>query len=325
MLSEGSSEDEIKAELGLTDGQWARYRSITLESQRRDAARPPLEIFLEYQARQLCHIDRLEDARQKAMTNNQPQHAVSAVKAQGELLDRIVQRGQDLGVYHKEGQRITVKGALGLVHMTSTQLAEQLDRGVTRLKALSEDLGHPLTIGDIGRVFEASRAPLRLVEPPRPEPEPVDPYEETDPGPPPPDTAVPEPVEEPEVTVPERRRRGTTGLKHGDGDPGPDHPLAERLYEAAMHPRADDHAPSKPDDIKGDPAGLRGRVFIQCPVDKCAKRVQGVPGLTRHLTFLHQMPEDEARAKAQEAAERERMAVARAYVARVTEEGGEVG
>jgi len=334
MLGQGKDEEEIKAELGLNDRDWTSYRNMVVDQEKVDAGRPPIEVFVEYQLRQLEHVEQLEKARAKAMDTGHPQHAVSAIKVKAELLDKIIQRGQDLGIYHREGQKVTVGGAMGLVHMSPKQLVEQLDKSVVRLKALADDLGHPLELSNIVRTIGGNRGPLRIIETTadetpvlgpgtadEPEPRVVDPDEDTDPGPPPvdppPDPAAPEHIE-PEETTPERKPkyRGTKGLQHGDGDPGPGAPLEERLLQAAMHPRPGAGGVVREQgEIRGDPAGLRAKICIQCP--KCPKRIYGTPTLARHISFLHQVPEGEALQLAQAAAERDRMSMAREFAEKV--------
>jgi hypothetical protein len=321
LISAGRSDEDIKTELSLTSNDLAEHKEAVLNDAKIDANRQPVEIFVEYQLRQLHHIDELEQAREKAVKNNQPQHAVSAVKAKAELLDKIVQRGQDLGVYYREGQKVTIKGAMGLIHMTSRELTEQLDKSVHRLKALSDDLGHPLELGNI-------RASLRLVEPREspvaevtsttvePELRPVP----ARPKPAPTPAAQPEPTPEPDKPEPENdfdldeptipgKKKCVSSSRDGKGDPGPDHSMAERIYQAAMEPKSG-RVPEG--EISGDPAGLRRKVYATCP--RCTKRCLGVQGLQRHIHFLHQIPDEEAFKLAEKAVEGERMSMAREYV-----------
>ena len=303
LLGEGRTDDEIKLELGLADHDFFNHRSTVVEEERNKAGRQPVEIFVEYQLRQLQHIDELEKIREKAQESGQLGHAVSATKVKAELLDKIIQRGQDLGVYHREGQKLTVKGAMGLVHMSPRQLAEQLDTSFQRLQALSEDLGRPLELGEIAKTSN-----LRLVEPAK-QNEPAEVIEVSG--------VVQDELLEPEVQpVTAKKKIRKFHGPHGKGDPGPDHPMAERVYEAAMRPKAG--SGRRPDGkIAGDPAGLRAKVFAGCP--KCSKRLLGVAGLARHIHFLHQVPDDEALVLAQKSIESERMSIAREYASTAAE------
>lgn len=324
LLSEGASEDEIKIELGLSGLEWSSFRRAVFDEEATNARRPPIEVFVEYQLRQLKHISELEEARQRALKKDQPQHAVSAVKAKAELFDRIIQKGQELGVYHREGQKLTIKGAMGLVHLTPKQLAEQLDRSFIKLQSLSEELGRPLELDPLSQMMGVAASPLRLVEPARgTEPEPDEPVEEpqepSEPDAPEgePESGTPEEVE-PETTVPERRGHHCYGS--GEGDPGPSEPLAVRFYKAAMEPkphRAPHLIPN--DEIMGDRANIRRAVFITCP--QCDKRVQGDKMLARHLLYSHRLPQEEAERIARETIEKERMSIVREYVSQHSEEG----
>jgi hypothetical protein len=320
LLSEGASEDEIKSELALSGAEWAGFRRAVFDEEAGNARRPPIEVFVEYQLRQLKHISELEEARQRALKKDQPQHAISAIKAKSELFDRIIQKGQELGVYHREGQKLTIKGAMGLVHMTPKQLAEHLDRSFIKLQSLSEELGRPLELDPISQAIQGAPS-LRLVEPPHnpddeDEPE-VEPDETVEPEAPEsePD-AVPTEVD-PEITAPERRRHWD--YKNGDGDPGPEAPIEERVYRAAMEPKAGCRPPQHfaPGEIVGDKANIRRSVFVTCP--HCDKRVQGEKMLTRHLLYAHQLPQDEAERQASAAIESERMSIVREYVAKLPE------
>jgi hypothetical protein len=307
LITEGRSDDDIKAELCLSDHDWESYRTAFISQESSKAKRPDIEIFIEYQLRQLGHIDELEKARQVAVKKQQPQHAVSATKAKAELLDKIIQRGQDLGIYHREGQKLMVSGAMGLVHLTPHQLAERLDRSVMRLKALSDDLGHPLELSGVVDAVREERS-LKIVD-----------VAAEDAAEVPEEQAPDEPIGVPEEELSKPRfqtkvRSVSASLKHGDGDPGPDHPLAERVYKAAMEPRAGAGRPTG-GEIAGDPAGLRGRVFGTCP--KCPKRCLGVPGLQRHIRFIHQVDEATALDLARKAIDDERMSIARGYAATI--------
>jgi hypothetical protein len=323
LLSEGASEDEIKVELGLAGGEWATFKRAVFDEEATNARRPAIEVFVEYQLRQLKHISELEDARQRALKKDQPQHAVSAVKAKAELFDRIIQKGQELGVYHREGQKLTIRGAMGLVHLSPKQLAEQLDRSFIKLQSLSEELGRPLELDPLSQMMQGKAAtPLRLVEPARGvEPEEPDdvPQEPTEPDAPEgePEPGTPEEVE-PETTVPERRGHHCYGS--GDGDPGPSEPLEVRFYKAAMEPKPH-RAPHQisNSEIVGDRTNIRRAVFITCP--QCDKRVQGDKMLTRHLLYSHRVPQEDAERLARETIEQERMSIVREYVAQHPEEG----
>ena len=304
MLAERKSDTYIQETLSLEAGDYIGLKKSMMRDESLDAKKPPIETFVEYKLRQLANIDDLDAAHKIASDNKQPQHMVTAIRAKADILDRILQRGQDLGVIYKEGSRVTVTGALGLVHMTPSELAGRLDESMAKLQALSVDLGRPLELeaGPISRVAVPATSVIDV------DTETDDMELDTD----------PEPVVAPAAKETKPRPSHTSSGKlsgesyaHGDGDPGTKTPMAERIVKAAMEPKKGAGRPKK-GEIRGDPLGLRKRQALNCPF--CERMFAGIPGMCLHLRQTHDMTQDAARELANQLAEEVRASKAEAAV-----------
>lgn len=338
LMGEGRADDEIAAALerdGVSNIQYSALRNAVLREEEINAKKPAVEVYVEYQLKQLRNIDDLETARLRALEKDQPQHAVTAIKAKADLLDRIVQTGQNLGVIHREGSKITVQGVMGLVHLSPKELVTRLDESLGRLHSLSAELGKPLELGPVREVFCADIIPITEeptdpgADPPAPDEieQPDDEPEELPPVPDhvPPEKTVPERVKGsgkgPGSYVPGQPKKGFTSggrvedksYGYGSGDPGPDAPLEERVFKAAMEVRPDavNGKRAFEGEIRGDPAGLRAKPVIDCCL--CTKRIVGVPAMVNHLLMGHKLDLNEARDKAREWSDKARMSMAREY------------
>jgi len=311
MMIAGRSDMDIMVATGMSGDPigFKRHKKAIIDLEVVDANRPAVEVFVEYQRRQVGNINDLEEARGKAMKDQSWGHAVTAARAKASILDNIIAKGQDLGVYYKKGQTLRVQGAMALVHMTAGDLAEQLEDGFDKMEALARDMGKPLVIHEGAlRLDSATLGPgdmkghIEVKETAEVSPEAIEAALDG--------RAMAEvgkmAGEAPSKADSEPHEAYLTG----EGDPGEDKPLDERIVAAAMAPTPGSRG-TKSGEIRGDPLKLRGKQVLSCP--RCSRSLNGIPAMTNHLRFKHDVDPDKAREASAKLADAARKHKARQY------------
>lgn len=146
LLGQGKKDEEIADELGIEHRHYIMHKKAIMKEEKLSAQKPAIETFIEYQFKQIKNIEQLEEVRERAEQDGKHQNEITALRAKSDILDRIIARGQELGVYHKQGNKISVTGIMSIIHMDPLELAAQLDTSMAKLQALSNDLGRPFTL-----------------------------------------------------------------------------------------------------------------------------------------------------------------------------------
>ena len=122
-VAAGWSVGEICEATGWDEPQATRLVKEALgEEERGILSRSSEAIFVDYVVRTRSHIRELDDLFESLRTSNQGSAAVGAIKAKQDLLDRMIERGQELGFVAKRPERKTVLFA----HLDERGLAEAL-------------------------------------------------------------------------------------------------------------------------------------------------------------------------------------------------------
>lgn len=115
----------------------------------------PIEIFLEYLLRQKKIILDLDSIHTRAIEAKpvQGQVAIGACKAKSDILDKIIDRGQSLGVYDKKPAELKLLGELDLEGMDIGELKDQVHKEMGEIKRLVSDKVEEFGIGESGEVI----------------------------------------------------------------------------------------------------------------------------------------------------------------------------
>jgi len=115
----------------------------------------PIEIFLEYLLRQKKIIVHLDAIHSKAIAAKpvQGQVAIGACKAKSDILDKIIDRGQSLGVYDKKPAELKLLGDIDLDGMDLGELKDQVHKEMEEIKRLVGDKMGEFEVGESGEVI----------------------------------------------------------------------------------------------------------------------------------------------------------------------------
>lgn len=181
-IVQGQLAEEIDAANGWPAGRADEiYSSLLATEETRQTNRRAPQVFADYALRSRRHMRALDDVYERAMGKDSGNlnAAVAAVRAKQDVLDRTIQRGQELGQISKKPQEHTVT----IGHMDDAALQEMVVRELRGLQDLALrhggrgllDLrpeGAPVQFhaGDRARVLEAELAAPDGPRPPAPLP-----------------------------------------------------------------------------------------------------------------------------------------------------------
>ena len=173
-MAAGLTGSEICKELSLSpeEVREARKKVIAEELTVVGPHRPADEVFVEYRLQMNRIVKDLNDVSTKAKGKENFQAAFGALKAQATILDKVIDRGQEMGVIPRASKRsIVLMGGVFIGSMTDPELLASMkelegdgrrmrkEYGDTPLRALPDP---DLYVGPIDVEFEK-----------QPEPEPV--------------------------------------------------------------------------------------------------------------------------------------------------------
>lgn len=131
-LSAGLSDAEIARELGVTVEEAKAARDAVITAQVTHLALPVPDQYAHYRTRMEGAVRRLDSVYRKALSLKKPQlkTASDAAVAMARIVDRTIERGQELGVLPRavaqKSTKVTVSGGVMLGAMTSQELGAKI-------------------------------------------------------------------------------------------------------------------------------------------------------------------------------------------------------
>lgn len=149
-LGEGLTPDEIADKLGLS---FASVQGEADELDREDqedlSARKPEAWFADYVRRSHANLRALDSVIVDFKGTKQGSALVGAIRMKQEIADRIIDRGQSLGIVDK--RPIQTESKVLIAHLDDASLAEVLERELHEMRALMGTAG-PLLEVTTGRI-----------------------------------------------------------------------------------------------------------------------------------------------------------------------------
>lgn len=144
-ISESKTVEETCEELEIRMQEYELYKErLYANEEATHAGRTELQIYTDYVLKQTKLMRDLETLKKTFGTSRQYNALVGAVKAQSEILDKIITRGQELGIISKTPESINVIAGLDVRNMTDiairNQIRDELDRAE---RLLAETTGKP--------------------------------------------------------------------------------------------------------------------------------------------------------------------------------------
>jgi hypothetical protein len=141
LLGQGYNKEEIEEALGLLPGAYEPLLSRFYEQAEAGfKGKNNLRIFLDYSTRQVQLVRDLERLKQALEERNwkNGQAYVGAVKAQSEILDKMISTGQDLGLIQKIAEKFIMVGGTDVRDMDMKQLMGAMEEEINAAQKLKK-------------------------------------------------------------------------------------------------------------------------------------------------------------------------------------------
>jgi len=142
-LAQGKSDVQIIEEMGLQGiKEYNQLKAWMYEQEvPANTNMPPEQLFIDYKLAQDGCIKALNDVIELFKETRQGNALVGAVRAKSDLLDKIVKRGNELGVLEKgKGRHApTIIGGIDISNMTEIDIAIRIKRELKELDSIVGD------------------------------------------------------------------------------------------------------------------------------------------------------------------------------------------
>lgn len=158
----GKDDDEIAELMGLTPAQLEQVRKELLAKEAdRLISRGSEEIYADYVLQQLACIRDLVRLQRDFRESKNTSAMVGAIRARSEIIDKIVDRGQDLGFINKVPERKHITGGILVAEMSNAELRKAIVTELQTVQAMMKEVG-----GGGKGLLEISSGPLHREMPP---------------------------------------------------------------------------------------------------------------------------------------------------------------
>lgn len=141
-LSEGMTDDEIAASLGMEKAEFWEWKKRALKDEAEALRLKPVEeVYAEYLAAQRGIMEELGRVARKFDRAKHYTATVAALKAKSEILDRVIKTGQDFGILEKRAERKEVVAGVLVAKMDEEQLRGAIAGELARMGALLGEYG----------------------------------------------------------------------------------------------------------------------------------------------------------------------------------------
>lgn len=133
---EGKLDNEIMAEMGLDPDDYKRLKAAMFDAKADEVrAKPTEHVYVQYMIDQTQNIKDLTAMITEFKSTKQYNAMVGAIRARSEILDKLIEKGQEFGLIHKEPNRNEIVAGVLVADLTNKQLKAAI---TTELKLLSD-------------------------------------------------------------------------------------------------------------------------------------------------------------------------------------------
>ena len=167
LIAEGRGEVRILRETGWQPAELTMLRRELTRIERALLLRPTEELYVEYLLRQERNLEDLN-----TFVDNWQDHTdavpsvVSAIRARAEILDKVIQRGQELGIVQKAVTRkALVVGGIRVEDLGTREIRELIVKQLEGLRTLTTQVRNLVEIGADAGVVELLAEPVEALTP----------------------------------------------------------------------------------------------------------------------------------------------------------------
>lgn len=138
----GWDDDSMCIEFGVSPAKLAQYKRVIISKEQATLShRPPEELYIEHRLMVMDDVHALADIGAKAVKGKQFAAATNARRARAQLLDKLFDRGQEVGVIPRAAKRHEVIGGLLVAQLTERELLSHIHSTAMATKALISKYG----------------------------------------------------------------------------------------------------------------------------------------------------------------------------------------
>lgn len=143
MMVEGKTEDEIMDELGMDVATFRDARRFMLELKTEDIRLKPREhVYVEYCIAQEKNLYDLNDLLEKSRSETKQYNAaVGAIRLRSDILNKMIEVGQEFGLIKKEPVRKEILAGLVVGELSNDDLKQAVRDQIVKLNKLVSDFG----------------------------------------------------------------------------------------------------------------------------------------------------------------------------------------
>ena len=136
-IAESKTLEETCDELDIRHQEYTKYKDVLYKRQETQiSGKTELEIYTDYVLKQTKLIRDLEMLKKRFGLSKQYNALVGAVKTQSDILDRIITRGQDLGIINKTPDSINIIAGIDVRSMSDVQIRHRIEEEIGRAQTL---------------------------------------------------------------------------------------------------------------------------------------------------------------------------------------------
>jgi hypothetical protein len=125
--------------MGLSIAQYAELKRSLIDSEADFIrARPNEHTYVEYAYKKLAIIKDLDSMTVLFRETRQYNAMVGALKAKSEILDGLIEKGQEFGMIDKKPERKEIVAGIMVANLTSDELRQRIVAEVTGLKMIQD-------------------------------------------------------------------------------------------------------------------------------------------------------------------------------------------
>jgi len=167
-LSDGLTDKEVIEDMGLAVDEYMVLKEAMLDQKADEVrSRPHEHIYIEYMIAQPGNVRDLTAMIDSLHKKKQYSALVSAVRARSDILDRLVEKGQEFGLIHKTPERKEIVAGVMIAELSNTELKKLILGELGMLNDLRKQFGEK----NFAEVKEENDIHYGRALPPKPESE----------------------------------------------------------------------------------------------------------------------------------------------------------
>ncbi len=126
-VAAGESDHNICVELDVKPSELTTLKKRVFEQEATDVnSRTTVDTFVEYKLKMDRICDDLDGIHEGAAGARQYTAAMGALKAKAQIIDKVIDRGQELGLINRAAKKHEVLGGVAVAHLDDTQLLDKM-------------------------------------------------------------------------------------------------------------------------------------------------------------------------------------------------------